>query len=305
VNQKVNFSVLVSKAMESAELEGMRNVVEKELLHYDILYCLDNAGLLQDLTFQGGTSLRLCYGGNRFSEDLDFAGGAEFSGSHLKNMKTCIEDYLGARYGLEVSVKEPNELRHEPGYEEIRIDKWQVSVTTSPERRDMPKQRIKIEIANIPAYTRVPMALSRNYTVLPDGYADTLVMCETLNEVMSDKLISLVATTKYVRYRDIWDLPWLLQQNAAYDIELIRRKIQDYQIPDYSELLKHRLQNIDQTVSDGRFETEMRRFLPQTVFDRTLGRAEFTGYLSNRLKTLLSSLQRELEGEGGGSAFLM
>ncbi|WP_367187746.1 hypothetical protein [Pantoea sp.] len=54
MNQKVNFSVLVSKAMESAELEGMRNVVEKELLHYDILYCLDNAGLLQDLTFQGG-----------------------------------------------------------------------------------------------------------------------------------------------------------------------------------------------------------------------------------------------------------
>lgn len=305
MNQKVNFAVLVSQAMESAELEGLRSVVEKELLHYDILYCLDNAGLLQDLTFQGGTSLRLCYGGNRFSEGLDFAGGTEFSGSHLKNMKTCIEDYLGTRYGLEISVKEPNELRREPGYEEIRIDKWQVSITTSPERRDMPKQRIKIEIANIPAYTRVPMGLSRNYTVLPDGYADTLVMCETLDEVMSDKLISLVATTKYVRYRDIWDLPWLLQQNAAYDIELIRRKIQDYRIPNYSELLKIRLGSIDQIVSDGRFEAEMRRFLPQTVFDRTLGRAEFTGYLSNRLKTLLSSLQKELEGEGRGNPFLM
>lgn len=305
MNQKVNFAALVSRAMESTDLEGLRNVVEKELLHYDILYCLDNAGLLQDLTFQGGTSLRLCYGGNRFSEDLDFAGGVEFSGSHLKSMKTCIEDYLGARYGLEVSVKEPNELRQEPGYEEIRIDKWQVSVTTSPERRDMPRQRIKIEIANIPAYTRVPMALVRNYTVLPDGYADTLVMCETLDEVMSDKLISLVATTKYVRYRDVWDLPWLLQQNAAYDIELVRRKIQDYRIPNYRELLKLRLENIDQIISDGRFEAEMRRFLPQTVFDRTLGRAEFTGYLSNRLKTLLSSLQQELEGEDRGNTFQM
>ncbi|CDG92427.1 hypothetical protein XBP1_330002 [Xenorhabdus bovienii str. puntauvense] len=28
--------------------------------------------------FQGGTSLSLCYGGNRFSEDLDFAGGKDF-----------------------------------------------------------------------------------------------------------------------------------------------------------------------------------------------------------------------------------
>jgi predicted nucleotidyltransferase component of viral defense system len=120
--------------------------VEKELLHYDILYCLDKADLLQNLAFQGGTSLRLCYGGNRFSEDLDFADGTAFSGADLKNMKTCIEDYLGERYGLEVNVKEPNELRNEPGYEDIRIDKWQVSVTTSPERRDMPKQRIKIDV---------------------------------------------------------------------------------------------------------------------------------------------------------------
>lgn len=305
MNQRVNFAELVSKAMASAELDGLRNVVEKELLHYDILYCLDNAGLLQHLTFQGGTSLRLCYGGNRFSEDLDFAGGEAFSGADVKNMKTCIQDYLGERYGLDVSVKEPNELRHEPGYEEIRIDKWQVSITTPPERRDMPKQRIKIEIANIPAYTRVPMALTRNYAVLPDGYADTLVMCETLNEVMCDKLIALVATTKYVRYRDIWDLPWLLQQNATYDVDLIRKKIQDYRIPNYDELLGHRLQSIDQIVSDGRFEAEMRRFLPPVVFDRTLGRGEFTGYLRHRLKTLLGTLQQDLNGNDGQDTFLM
>ena len=53
----------------------MRPVIEKEILHYDILFCLDQAGLLKDLVFQGGTCLRLCYGANRFSEDLDFAGG--------------------------------------------------------------------------------------------------------------------------------------------------------------------------------------------------------------------------------------
>lgn len=41
MNQKVNFADLVGQAMASAELDGMRNVVEKELLHYDILFCLD------------------------------------------------------------------------------------------------------------------------------------------------------------------------------------------------------------------------------------------------------------------------
>ena len=70
---------------------------------------------------------------------------------------------MGHRYGLEVNVKEPEVLRQDPGYEEIRIDKWQVSVTTVPEKRDMPKQRIKIEVANIPAYTRIPNTLKRNF----------------------------------------------------------------------------------------------------------------------------------------------
>lgn len=305
MNQRVNFADLVGQAMESAELDGMRNVVEKELLHYDILYCLDREGLLQDLTFQGGTSLRLCYGGNRFSEDLDFAGGISFSGTDLKNLKSCIEDYLGTRYGLEVAVKEPAELRNEPGYEEIRIDKWQVSVTTAPERRDMPKQRIKIEIANIPAYTRKPLSLTRNYSVLPDGYSDTLVMCESLDEIMSDKLISLAATTRYIRYRDLWDLPWLLQQNAVYDIDLLRKKINDYKIPDYEALLSQRIQSVGTIVGDGRFYNEMKRFLPQQVFDRTLGRKEFITYASERLLSLLVSLQNELSGKVQDKPFTM
>jgi len=149
------------------------------------------------------------------------------------------------------------------------------------------------------------MALTRNYEVLPDGYADTLVMCETLDEILSDKLISLAATTKYVRYRDLWDLPWLLQQNATYDIELIRKKIQDYRIPDYDKLLAKRLESVDRIIGDGRFYGEMQRFLSQQVFDRTLGRAEFMGYLSDRLKMLLSGLQRALQGNGAGDVFRM
>lgn len=68
------------------------------------------------------------------------------------------------------------------------------------------------------------MSLRRNYSVLPDGYSDTLVMCESLNEIMSDKLISLAATTRYIRYRDLWDLPWLMQQNAVYEIDLVKKK---------------------------------------------------------------------------------
>ena len=90
---KVNpadFEQLVLRAMQSREVAGMRPVIEKELLHYDLLFCLAQAGLLNDIVFQGGTSLRLCHGANRFSEDLDFAGGVDFTSDKLSTMKSFL-----------------------------------------------------------------------------------------------------------------------------------------------------------------------------------------------------------------------
>lgn len=301
---KVDFETLVEEAIRQGGLSNLRPVVEKELLHYDILFCLSEAGLLRTLTFQGGTSLRLCYGSNRFSEDLDFAGGHDFCSADLTVMKDCIEAYLGARYGLEVTVKEPRELRDEPEYAEVRVDKWQISVTTAPERRDMPRQRIKIEVANIPAYTRTPRQLVRNYTILPDGYTDILVGVESLNEVMADKLVSFPATTSRVRYRDIWDLVWLRRQGATPDVELIKKKLSDYRLDDFDRRLQDRITSIPAIIQDGLFHAEMKRFIPAAVFETSLGQEGFSEFLENMLTELLTQLRRELD-EAGGMLFRM
>jgi hypothetical protein len=71
MNKKMDFQSSVAKAMTTPGFSHMRPVVEKELLHYDLLFILDKENLLDNLTFQGGTSLRLCYGAPRLSEDLD------------------------------------------------------------------------------------------------------------------------------------------------------------------------------------------------------------------------------------------
>jgi len=71
------FDQLVDQALKAkADLAPLRVVVEKELLHHDILREMSTAGLLDSLTFIGGTCLRACYGSSRLSEDLDFTGGA-------------------------------------------------------------------------------------------------------------------------------------------------------------------------------------------------------------------------------------
>jgi len=177
-----NFNRLVDLAMNTQGLRHMRPVIEKELLHYDILFSLEKDGLLDELTFQGGTCLRLCYGAPRFSEDLDFVGGRDFSSAKVFGIKKCIEKYIGERYGLEINVKEPKEIADELHYADIKVDKWQVRITTSPKRKDLPKQKIKLEIANIPAYSREPHAVRQNYDFLPDGYEDMLVMTESLGK---------------------------------------------------------------------------------------------------------------------------
>jgi predicted nucleotidyltransferase component of viral defense system len=88
--KKEDFKQYVEMALKNTDLATMRPVVEKELMHYEILNALDEEGLLKSLVFQGGTSLRLCRGSDRFSEDLDFAGGKDFSSASMEKIKDCI-----------------------------------------------------------------------------------------------------------------------------------------------------------------------------------------------------------------------
>jgi predicted nucleotidyltransferase component of viral defense system len=286
-----DFNILIEKAMREKKFSHMRPVVIKELLHYDILFSLDNAGLLDNLTFQGGTSLRLCYGGLRFSEDLDFVGGPDFSSEKIHGIKHCIEKYIGERYGLAVFVKEPKDL---PDYEDIKVDKWQVRITTSPERKDLPKQTIKLEVANVPAYSRQPRAIQQNYDFLPDGYEDMLIMTETLDEIMADKIVSLPGCQKYIRYRDIWDLRWLKQQGAKINIDYVRSKINDYQLVDYHHKLKDRINHLDDIVHSKSFMDEMSRFIPIDAQERTLKKPKFLDFLINENKAILLDVEKAL-----------
>src|SRR5271168_4941144 len=57
----------------------------KEAIHLHLLSALSEAGVLRHVVFQGGTALRLCYGGERYSEDLDFVCGK--AGSYVDKIE--------------------------------------------------------------------------------------------------------------------------------------------------------------------------------------------------------------------------
>lgn len=289
--KRIDLNKLVDMGMRKNRQKHMRPVIEKELLHYDILFILDRERLLDSLVFQGGTSLRLCYGAVRYSENLYFSGGYEFEKEYLMGMKSCIERYIGRRYGLKVVVKEPKDLALEPEFRDIQVDRWQIVVVTAPGQRHIPKQKIKIEVANIRAYSQVPCALLHNYDFLPDGYADTIVMTESLDEIMADKLISLVNCQAYIRYRDIWDLRWLKTKGALPDSEMIQSKIKDYKIAGYREKLEKMRSMISGIIHGKDFKAQMSRFLPVDVLENTIERGKYREMLIKELDVLLSSLQ--------------
>lgn len=290
-----NFNQLVDRAMRSTGYTHLRPVITKELLHYDILYCLEDNNLLDQLTFQGGTSLRLCYGGSRFSEDLDFVGGYDFSTSYLTNIKQCLEKYIGQRYGLEIEVKEPRELVEILQYKDIKVDKWQIKIITESQRRDLPKQKIKLEVANVPAYSKTPQALKKNYNFLPDGYSDIIIMTESLDEIMADKLVAMVGCQRYVRYRDIWDLRWLKQQGAAINASYVLAKIKDYKEKDYLDKLNIFIDRLGVIVRSKGFINEMSRFIPMDVQERTLQKEKFIQFLIDENKFLLKQVRYIIE----------
>ena len=127
--------------------EGMGNllpVVEKELLHYRILDAMMREGFFSSLVFQGGTSLRLCHGSPRYSEDLDFAGGPSFDMDTLKGLGSCISDSLsGMGDDVTVRVKEPR-----PDADGL-TRRWRIAIRTAGQRKDLPSQTIKLEVASI------------------------------------------------------------------------------------------------------------------------------------------------------------
>lgn len=114
----------------ASKVDGARltPVIEKEIVHYEIIRSLGRNDLLRDITFQGGTSLRLCYGSLRYSEDLDFVAGDKFDSLPLDDFSKTLRSDLLKSYDTEVSVREPKVVNDFDG---VGMRRWTVSVNTN------------------------------------------------------------------------------------------------------------------------------------------------------------------------------
>lgn len=270
------FDQLVDEALRArADLSALRPVVEKELLHHDILREMSEAGLLTRLTFIGGTCLRACYGSSRLSEDLDFTGGSDFRRGDLAELAMILTDRLQSRYGLPVRVSEPVKIGG-------NVSTWKLVIETRPGRKHLPAQRINLDISAIPSHDPRPMML-RNIYGVDLGTSGLILQAESREEILADKVVALALRENRVKNRDLWDMAWLTQQGVELPLQIIPAKIRDHKQKNaaFIAALNTRLAALrgnPGTRAD--FLKEMRRFLSATVVRDTIGKEPYWTYLT-------------------------
>lgn len=295
------FDRLVDQALKNrTELAPLRSVVEKELLHHDIIREMSTAGLLNGLIFIGGTCLRACYGSNRLSEDLHFAGGRDFERDSFRELGVTLVERLQTKYGLTVAVSDPV---RDTG----NVDTWKLRMETHPEQKDLPLQRINIDICAIPGYDHRPMVL-RNHYGIDMGTGGLIIQAQSRAEILADKMVAVALRPNRLKNRDLWDIGWLKQQNVELPLELISPKIRDRgrNIAEFMELLRERLGRLRHDPElRTEFVREMKRFLPPRVVAETIEKEAFWDYLVNVVITEGEAVMQALENRGESPEFRM
>ena len=247
---------------------GMAQNLMKEAIHLHLLSALSEAGVLRHVIFQGGTALRLCYGGERYSEDLDFVCGR--AGAYLKDVEfdALVDKALEATKRTlqrdfdidpgQVALKRPAQPELVKG-SDVNVAAWQIVVPVNPTPKT-PKSRIKIEFANVPSYDSKPLTVSATPGLVQ--VQDIILNAETPNEILADKAVALTARAA-LKFRDVWDVWFLVNKLAATpDREMVLKKFADYGTLAIAVKANARLDELAKDATATAFYAEMRRFLP-------------------------------------------
>ncbi len=261
-------------------------VIEKEILHHDIMDVLIKQGVLQRLTFIGGTSLRMCYNSSRLSEDLDFNGGYDFNPASLDGLESEIQTYIQNKYETDVWVNKPS------GEQQGDTVSWKISIAKEANRPDLPRQKMHIDVCAIPSFDIEKRPLMNHYDIVVPTEG-ILVPVQSLQETLADKLIALAYRARRIKPRDVWDIVWIKQRGINVSKTLVQQKLAARRklTEDFHQALAVQLSKLmteDEVRKD--FNMEISRFIPKQIKARTLDNPEYWAYVQNEVKAVVSAL---------------
>ncbi len=265
---------------------AITSVIEKEILHHDIMDILIQQGAMQTLTFIGGTSLRMCYNSARLSEDLDFNGGHDFKPSHFEGLEFEIQKYLQQKYETEVWVNKPVEDN------QGNTASWKISILKEANQPNLLRQKMHIDVCAIPSFDIEKRPLLNHYNIIVPTEG-ILIPVQSLQETLADKLIALAYRARRIKPRDIWDIVWIKQRGIEVSQTLVDQKLEarGKLKTDFIDMLNSQLEKLmqdDQVHKD--FNMEMSRFIPAQIKARTIDNPEYWAYVQAEVSAVANTL---------------
>ena len=250
-NMLLRYSVATKDDLTNATHEVMQQIT---------LAGLYRSGFFDRAAFYGGTCLRIFYGLQRFSEDMDF--------SLLQADKNfALENYFDAiiaefrSLGREVAItrKEKKTLTNvESAFLKDNTEIYNLSFSTEKQIK------IKIEVD-----TRPPVGFSTEHKLLLLPFS-FMVRCYTLSDLYAGKMHALLFRNwkNRVKGRDWYDFEWYVRNNIALNFNHLQKRTsqisdldaQDFTLNVFKKMLKERIENTNiETVKN-----DVRPFLKKT-----------------------------------------
>lgn len=227
----------------------------KEIIQEIALYSLSKAGFFKDAAFYGGTALRIFYGLDRFSEDLDFSLISKNEEFDLDSYLPAVEKELKS-FGIKVEVME-KEKTFESDIKSAFLkgntrEQFMVfyGETNFSGIHSNEKITIKFELdVNPPKYAE----FEYKYRLLPSPYEIRLYNPSSL---FAGKIHAVICRTwkDRIKGRDLYDYVFYLSQGTKVNLKHLREQFietkflneeDELTLENLKTILKEHFDNID------------------------------------------------------------
>lgn len=208
-------------------IDDKRNVI-KEVMQEIVLCGLSKAGFFNVAAFYGGTALRIFYGLDRFSEDLDFSLLAKDKEFDLSKYFPVLKEVVSS-YGLDVDIELKNKTKD--SYVQsafLKGDTIEHFLLFYPNDlvegiNKNEKVKIKFEIDTMPPGLAT---YETKYRLLPTPYG---VKLYDESSLFSGKIHAIICRSwkSRVKGRDLYDYIFYLSRKSKYNLPHLREKLID------------------------------------------------------------------------------
>lgn len=253
-------SAVIEQMLKSYNVENIyeRKNAMKEIMQEIVLCGLSRAGFFQKAAFYGGTALRIFYGLDRFSEDLDFSLETADTSFDLTSYFPVLEKEVKA-FGLNVTIMEKEKTKESNirsaflkgnTREHLLLFYADEQTAGSVARNEAVKIKFEVDVTP-PAYA----TFEHKYRLLPVPYE---VNMYDMPSLFAGKIHAVIcrAWQSRIKGRDLYDYVFYLSRGAAVNQKHLRERLLQSEfitedvkctLPEIKKMLCNRFDTIDFT----------------------------------------------------------